>query len=215
MENDIIRKLRAELERGISTESQVVYLMVKTRKLLDLERARSIEAYDTLRLYCDWCLHVELCGPQAQKIVITMDELYPSVPNLTLSEEGKNYLRDTFSFNRFREELNCFFANHNLPTFSEPEWNTFLSNFMNTVEECSLKCNPKRIKLANVDEVVLLKVDRSPEKIAEKSLPPILWALCLGGKLIFPLSANTELSDEVVNALIEFGKRREQTVLAN
>jgi hypothetical protein len=38
MEHDIVRKLRAELERGISGEPQVVYVMVKIRRLLDLDR---------------------------------------------------------------------------------------------------------------------------------------------------------------------------------
>ncbi len=57
MQDDIVRKLRAELERGISTEAQVVYVLVKIRKLLDLTRD---QGYATLRLCCNWVVHVEL-----------------------------------------------------------------------------------------------------------------------------------------------------------
>ncbi len=208
MEDDILQKLRAELERGISTEPQIVYLMVKIRKLLDLDKPHSA-AYSTLRLYCDWCVHIKLCGPRAQEIVMKMDALYPDMLGGTLSMEGKHYLRDIFAFNKFHDELNQFLYHKCLPTLSESQWHLFLTGFLNTVEDCSLKVNG--MKLTNIDEVLIFKEGRKLPKVPGDSAPPFLWALCYEGKLRFPMSGNTPLSDDVVQALIAFGKRREQT----
>jgi hypothetical protein len=140
-----------------------------------------------------------------------MDALYPSMLNGALTEDGKTWLRDIFSFGKFREELNQFLADHNLPVFSDSQWHVFLTCFLNTVEDCSLKCTGNETNLPNVDEVVIFKEGRNLNQTSVESAPPLLWALCLRGKLKFPLAANTELSDEVVHALFEFAKRREDT----
>ena len=207
MEDDILQKLRAELERGISTEPQIVYLMVKIRKLLDLDRPHSA-VYSTLRLYCDWCVHVELCGARAQEIVRKMDALYPDMLGGTLSTEGKSYLRDIFAFSKFHDELDQFLRYRCLPTLSETQWHSFLTGFLNAVEDCSLKVTGT--KLTNVDEVLIFKEGRNLPRISDDSAPPFLWALCYEGRLRFPMSGNTSLSDEVIQALNDFGKRREQ-----
>src|SRR2546422_11205054 len=75
MEIALLRKIREQLERGISTECQVVYLLVEIRKLLDRERTSGAQ-YGSLRLYCNWAVHVELSKAQAQEIVKKADQLY-------------------------------------------------------------------------------------------------------------------------------------------
>ena len=76
MEDDIVRKLRVELERGLSTESQIVYVLVKIRRLLDLDQdLGSDSGYSALRLCCNWAVHVELSHSQAQNIVKLIDTL--------------------------------------------------------------------------------------------------------------------------------------------
>jgi hypothetical protein len=211
MEDHIVAKLRAELERGITTEPQVVFVMVKTRKLLDLNNYKATPPDSMLRLCCDWCVHTELSGPHAQDIVKRMDAIYPRMLGATLTDEDKAYMRHRFSFDRFRDELNQFFDDQSLPPFPGSQWNVFLTGFLNTVEDCSLKCGAAGANLTNVDEVVLLQHGRTSPKISDGSAPPMLWGLCFRRKLKFPMIANTRLSTEAIEALVEFEQRREQS----
>jgi len=59
MEDQIIRKLAVELAEPMTTERQVVYLLVEVRKLLD-RRPKNLPPYPSLKLYCNWTVHVEL-----------------------------------------------------------------------------------------------------------------------------------------------------------
>ena len=74
MEDQIIAKLRRELERPITAESLVDYLLVEVRKLMDRKGLQ----YDTLRLCCNWVAHVKLSGDAARRIVTHVDVLYPT-----------------------------------------------------------------------------------------------------------------------------------------
>jgi len=59
MKNAIIEKLRAHLAHPVDSECEVVYLLCEVRKLLlkkDPDTA-------TLRLHCNWALHVDLEMP--------------------------------------------------------------------------------------------------------------------------------------------------------
>lgn len=72
MEDQLIAKIRRELDRGITTESQAVYLLVELWKLLDRNR-KNAKPYDSIRLYSNWVAHIRLNGPQAQEIVKKAD----------------------------------------------------------------------------------------------------------------------------------------------
>ena len=67
MEPDIIRKLRDELKETISTERQVVYLMVELRKLLEVTKKK--KNYPSLLFHCDWVAHTTLDRELAREIV--------------------------------------------------------------------------------------------------------------------------------------------------
>ena len=59
MKNDIINKLKVELEKSIENEPQVIYILSRIRKILDLDHKRDSE-YMVLRFYCNWALHTEI-----------------------------------------------------------------------------------------------------------------------------------------------------------
>src|ERR1700688_2050020 len=68
---DIIKKLEVLLGAGITTETQVVYLMVAIRKLLEQQQAK--KQYEYLTFHCDWALHSKLEGAMAQKVLKLFD----------------------------------------------------------------------------------------------------------------------------------------------
>jgi len=211
MELDIVRKLQTELVRGISTESQVVYVMVKIRKLLDLERDQiTTPAYSMLRLCCNWAVHVELSRSDAQKVVKMADALYTRLLKGELSEQEKEEFRNVLNLNRLREELNQFLTDKHLQGFSEGQWNSFLDCFLRTIEDCPLVCRASNT--SEVDEVVLIKELGEENRRPDGDPPQILWALCFQGHHKLTIGANFTLSDKVADALVDFGHCRNPQV---
>jgi hypothetical protein len=211
-EDQITAKIRAELERGITSESQAVYLLVETRKLLDRDRMKGVlpddfRPYESLRLFTDWAVHVCLSGPRAQNIVKKADAYYPKMINGTLSHEEKADFARTFALNTFRHELSQFLQAKNLPPFSDAQWNFFLKSFLNVIEDCPLFCKAEGAAVAEVDEVVLI---RQTEKAPDGNAPALIWALCFQGKLKFPVGKMDPLLDKMWDAIVAFGEARER-----
>jgi hypothetical protein len=66
MTPDIIRKLTAELDQGITTEVQVVYLLAGIRKII--ERDNVGDRYSDLKFHCDWALHSRMDRAAAKAV---------------------------------------------------------------------------------------------------------------------------------------------------
>ena len=75
MKEEISRKLTAQLNEGITTEVQVVYLLIGIRKLI--ERDNKWEQYPTLNFSCDWVLHSKLDRSAAKAILREFDKAHP------------------------------------------------------------------------------------------------------------------------------------------
>lgn len=206
MEDQIIRKIKAEMERGITTESQAVYLMVEIRKLLDKDR-RGTEPYSSIRLYSDWTVHVCLTLSRAQAIVKLADALYPKLMAGTMSNEEKATFARIFSLEMFREELTRFLQTKLIRPFSNEGWNSFLACFLNVIEDCPLVCKAEGANVTHVDEVVIVQ---DPARIPDGSPLPVIWALCFGGKFRQSIGGDPSMEDRIFEAIEAFIGAREQ-----
>ena len=207
MEDELLRKIREQLEQGISTECQVVYLLVEIRKLLDRKRTDCAQ-YGSLRLYCNWAVHVELSKAQAQEIVKKADQLYSKlIKAIPITEEEKNDCRRVFTLEIFKDELNRFLSENELEPLPDAEWNDFLTSFLNVIEDCPLVCRAQRANVGEIDEVVLIKEMGDASRTPNATVPPIIWALLSGGHLKFTLGANFTLSDRLIDALVALEKQ--------
>ena len=56
MQDELIRKIQHVLDRRITNETQVVYLLVVVRKLMDRDHHRD----PILRTFCNWVVHTSL-----------------------------------------------------------------------------------------------------------------------------------------------------------
>lgn len=202
MEDQLKTKIKAELKRGIKSESQVVYFLVEIRKLLD--KSKHAIPYNSLRLYSNWVVHVELTHAQAQNIVRKADVLYPKLIAGTLNNADKADFSRIFSLDIFREELSQFLNDKGLGSFSEPAWNTFVACFLNVIEDCPLACKAKEEGLAYVDEVIVLRHDRA----LDGSPQHVIWALCHKGKFKMSVGGLDPLPSEVINAIDAFIEAR-------
>jgi hypothetical protein len=198
MEDQIIAKLGRVLGRPVTAEPLVVYLLVEIRKLMDRKRIQ----YDTLRLCCNWAVHVELSGNAARRIVEHVDALYPRLANGQLTDEDKKSLRAFFLMSKFREELEDLLVGEGLRRFHNEEWNGFLACFLNVIEDCPLTCNAPG--LANVDKVVLIR-ELGDERVPSPEAPAIMWALYRQNQHIFMLGANLERSNRPLPEMADYG----------
>jgi hypothetical protein len=79
MTKDIIAKLRAELEAGITTEVQAVYLLAGIRKLIERDEAE--DDYPALKFHCDWALHARLDRRSARVMLKLFDDAHVDLRN--------------------------------------------------------------------------------------------------------------------------------------
>jgi hypothetical protein len=213
MESAIAEKLRRLLERGITTESDVVYFLVEIRKLMDLRtdlENHSAERYGSLRLYCNWVAHTDLSNSQAKEIVKKADAAYPKLLDGTLTETEKDDFRRVFNLDSFRAELSEFLRQYHLPCFSDSGWNHFLASFLNVIEDCPLACKAKDPKFNHVDEVMLIRNVGDGDRIPNASVPEVMWGFLRAGQLRLVLGTNFKLSPNAVNSFEEFERRRRQ-----
>ncbi|MBI1955641.1 MAG: hypothetical protein HYS38_04540 [Acidobacteria bacterium] len=140
---DIIRKLEAELNGGITTEPQVVYLMTGLRKLLEQQQAK--KQYEYLTFHCDWVLHSKLQGPTAQKVLEQFDlaniHLKIGIKLHGLPVDLQREINGISKMEWFREELSTFLAANGLPgleTVHRDGWDHFLQLYCKVIEDCPL-----------------------------------------------------------------------------
>ncbi len=118
---DIISKLTSELDRGITTEVQVVYLLAGVRKLIERDQAK--QEYPDLKFHCDWALHSALEGTAAKAILRKFDSTHALL-------RGNVKLRDLppalgaeidriSSMRRFEKELSLFLQAYGLPQLTK------------------------------------------------------------------------------------------------
>jgi hypothetical protein len=168
---DIIKKLTKELENGITSEVQVVYLMAQIRKLM--ERDQIENKYVNLKFHCDWTLHSQLHGETAHQILRMFDAAYPVLKDTKgkLQDELPNDLRaniDRLSEMRlFEEEFSVVLGNYGLPPLTvncKDGWVYFLYLYARVIEEIPLEVRVSRADAAKNVSKVVLKVRRAGEK---------------------------------------------------
>jgi hypothetical protein len=156
MKPDITQKLRKAIRsRARLTEATVVYIMVEVRKLLDSTRTvHPDRRYPMLRLYCDWIVHVELNGPQAQAVLKTFDAAYA----LRASGESRDSILEgeiqrLIHLRTLRREFESFCAEFDLPTIKRDKWISFIRRYADVVQDCPLTMNAKGLN--NITKVVV------------------------------------------------------------
>lgn len=143
MTEAILKKLTAELNRGIDTEVQVVYLLVGIRKLI--ERDALGRKYPSLKFHCDWALHSRLEGTGARSILREFDAAHAllkgEVQLHDLPATLKNEVLRISKMESFSEELSQFLESHDLPPLTKHRsdgWVHFLSLYTRVIEDIPL-----------------------------------------------------------------------------
>ncbi len=101
MVNDIIEKLRIEFEKLITEEVQVIYILSRIRKILEIDGKE--KKYKKLKFYCDWSLHSQI------------DNIDPIKELLGIVVSGEPHeASDFFNYKPLDEELKQFLQEYNI-----------------------------------------------------------------------------------------------------
>ena len=140
---EIIRKLTDELDRGITSEVQVVYVLAGIRKLIERDKIK--DQYADLRFHCDWALHASMDRTAAKKILRQFDAAH------ALLREGIA-LHQLPSDLRGEKELAEFLTAYALPPItknSEDGWPHFLHLYTRVIEDIPLTVSLPAVKKKN------------------------------------------------------------------
>jgi hypothetical protein len=132
---DIIRKLAIELDSGITTEVQVVYVLAGIRKII--ERDEIAIQYAALRFHCDWALHSRMYRAAAKAILKQFDAAYALLRTGELPPE----INRISQMKLFKKELVRFLSTYGLPTLTQRRsdgWVHFLHLYTKVIEDIPL-----------------------------------------------------------------------------
>ena len=123
----IIEKLDKEMRKDISEECQVIYILSKIRKILEIENAK--QKYKILNFYCNWSLHSVIENTKPVENILT--------EFLTDEESRVNFLY----FKYFIEEFGTFSQDHNLPSviFEHKRLDKFLELLVEILSDTSVE----------------------------------------------------------------------------
>ncbi len=183
-EEVIVGKLRTELQREIVSECQVVYILVKIRKLLVLHN--QAKTFSILNLYCNWTVHSSLDRDAAQNLIVELNRSYSRLDTGETAEHGLQGLWNYFSFDHFRKQFQAFLSLHNLPTAicEDVLWQEFLHYYSLAIQDCPLECSGT----SNIDNLRFDKLVLAASTIEDFSeigrYVQIRWRLYLQDRLI-------------------------------
>ena len=142
VERDIVRKLTEEFALRITSERQVVYILVELRKLL--EKNDTLQKYPALKLCCDWAAHPRLSFASAQNIMALFDRYEARFRReaVGVSQAGIPELVEFCEHTRFRAQLIESCESNGIPPDAPKDdewWRLFLELFSEVVRDCPLE----------------------------------------------------------------------------
>lgn len=125
MKIQIVEKLNKFLhEHPMKEESEVVYLLVELRKLLDREKVQNkVDSYPLVRFHADWAVHT-----RKDRITSAMEEIMAKI-DASIDTYPKNGNIDFLLLPEFRNELTKLVEEYSLPSKfckNDNEWMNFM-----------------------------------------------------------------------------------------
>lgn len=132
MRDKIIEKLKLELNQEITSERQVVYILVEIRKLIEKSRT---EKYKSLKFYIDWLLHPEMNRVGAAELLKRFDAAHPMLMARKKIHEIPD-LSKLIAMDSFKNELKEFLLENGLNTrMCGIAWPRFLKRYASVIED--------------------------------------------------------------------------------
>ncbi len=186
MTPDIINKLSDEINKGITTEVQVVYLLAGIRKVIerDVEQKETKEEKELEKgkypnlysFYCNWILHSNLTNTFAAKILDIFEKAShaQNSNSYKLPEEIPEDLQHTINMYTFKKDLDNFIKNYEMPNFDYNAWVNFIKLYFKVVKDIPLVIKPRH-------EIYIKKVSLTEIEFEEVTTPKmqfrVIWTV--------------------------------------
>jgi hypothetical protein len=171
MRNEIIHKIQHVLDRRITNEMQVVYLLVELRKLMDQKAYKD----PVLRMFCNWVVHTTL-EKRADGSTLILSEIDDYMAELHERQRLLPHPKH-MSFGTFREALIRCFQSFSLSAkflTNLAEWKKFFGLYALIVSECPIVFTASKKHLKYIQKVELKRVGRG---IVVREWPVLEWRL--------------------------------------
>jgi hypothetical protein len=153
----IINKLELALIAPISSEQQVVYLLVEIRKLL--ERDKKAKSYRALQFCCDWAVHPVMDRADALYILKKLDQGIETLVRSqgTAVDIFTKARVDADPMLRLSSDLKTFLSEYSLPAaiVTRDRFSEFLNYYTRVIEDCPLTYEDKANDLRHIESVVV------------------------------------------------------------
>jgi hypothetical protein len=157
MTDELLRKIQHVLDRRITNEKQVVYLMVELRKLMDRENYRD----PVLRTFSNWVVHTSLSYPKEGSTFL-LNEFDHLMAEIFEHRKKSNQLEHV-SLTEFRVALHRFFQQFGLVgnfVKNGADWKTFIQLYCSIVSECPIVFTASKNKLKYIKQLELTGASR-------------------------------------------------------
>lgn len=171
MTDELIRKIQNLLDKRITSEMKVVYLLVELRKLMDKEGYKD----PLLRTFSNWVVHTSL-EKRAEGSTLILTEFDHFVTELR-NKRKKLTPAYHITLGTFRESLKRCFEHFGLKAKllnNRDEWKTFGTHYCRIVSECPIIFTASDTKLKYIKRVELQGVSSG---VVLKGWPMIHWRL--------------------------------------
>jgi hypothetical protein len=150
LKDEIIRKLQDALSETFEKDSDVLYVMVQVRKLLELDGLDKALEYESLNFYCDWVTHPVMDRSTAKKMLslfqgqneIDFEKFKARTPEMAkLTFEASQRELNFLSFQSLREQLNTYLNQKGLDRIGEDKWTDFENILLAILIDTPLRSN--------------------------------------------------------------------------
>ncbi len=152
MEELIYNNLNNEIQKDIVNKLQVVYILVQTRKLLELKEQK--RNYEVLNLFCNWSLHARLGWEPTRKFF--EEKIEPCIDKDWEYETIKAKLKkenNFFDLSELKNELSKLLSDYGCITISSKKWRSFIRILLEVLEECPVEYESDKIKGLSIVDV--------------------------------------------------------------
>lgn len=139
MVNDILSKLETELQQEITSERQVVYILVQIRKLINtVELEKDFEA---LKLHCDWVVHTTLSRRSAKELLSQLNDAYSERLSKNRPEKAVMEVGEKLGLQAFRRDFHRLLQLYGLDdsVCDGNWWFAFLYYYSCVIQDCPLE----------------------------------------------------------------------------
>jgi len=157
-QHQIVNKLKLEFDGEITSERQVVYILVEIGKLLEHDNAKG--TYPTITLYRDWVVHTKLDRSAVADSLVRLFDDYVTSNNTTASDK----LKELVSPLTLRQELTTYLTHHNLAFSCCKDgvlWKRFVKYLAGVIDETPLHCSSRNTGKKKTNHVESITVSRS------------------------------------------------------